>query len=349
MKQVIIAVFCLSVLLTVLGQAFGQDLDIVTLEDGSILHGEILEMTDGTLRIKTGFTTEETVSIKWADVKSLTLNRPLPFHLQEGTILHGTAMKGEDGMLHILAEPLSEPVVIPLSSVIGLNPPILPAVVYQGNVTLGYAKTTGNTDTESFTLLGEVVARSERLRLSLLGRYILSEQSGSLTARNARGTIKLDFFLTKRFYLFTSAFFEQDTFQDLKLRTALSAGPGYQFIDVGDFSGPRFHFMQLYAEAGLAYFNEDFKVQPDTDSVRARLSVKWDWPIIKDKLTLFHYNEIFPSVEDTSDYYITTDQGIIFGLIENWVTKIQISWRYNNKPPPLIKASDTLFPLYSGV
>ncbi len=343
MKQLLWVMVILGVLVCFSSPTFALELDTVTLKDGSVIYGEVLDMTAGTLRIKTGFAVDDVVNVKWADVTGLTVTHPLPFHLLEGTTLHGTTVQGEDGLLNILAEPLTEPVQIPLASVVGLNPPVIPAVIYQGNLTLGYAKTTGNTDTENFTLLGELVARSKKLRLSLLGRYILTEQNGSLTARNGRGTIKLDFFLTKRFYWFTSAFFEQDTFQDLKLRTALATGPGYQFIDIGDFSGPRFHFMQLYGEAGLSYFNEDFKIQPDQDSVRARFSLKWDWPIIKDKVTLFHFNEIYPSVENFSDYYITTDQGVILGLIQNWVTKIQLSWRYNNRPPPGIKASDTLF------
>ena len=54
--------------------------------------------------------------------------------------------------------------------------------------------------------------------------------------RNSRGTVKLDFFFTKRWYWFASAYFEQDTFQDLKLRTALATGPGYQFLDRGEAS-----------------------------------------------------------------------------------------------------------------
>ena len=78
------------------------------------------------------------------------------------------------------------------------------------------------------SLLGELSARSESLRLTILGRYIYGDNTGNLIVRNSRGTIKLDFFLTKRLYWFASAYFEQDTFQDLKLRTALATGPGYQ-------------------------------------------------------------------------------------------------------------------------
>jgi len=53
--------------------------------------------------------------------------------------------------------------------------------------------------------------------------------------------------------LFTSAYFEPDTFQDLNLRTALAAGPGYQLLDKGTFRSPYVNEMQLYGEAGIGY------------------------------------------------------------------------------------------------
>ena len=37
--------------------------------------------------------------------------------------------------------------------------------------------------------------------------------------------------MTKRFYWFASSYVESDHFQDLRLRTALSSGPGYQFVE----------------------------------------------------------------------------------------------------------------------
>ena len=70
----------------------------------------------------------------------------------------------------------------------------------------------------------------------------------------------MDFFITKRFFWYASSYFEKDTFQDLKLRTALSSGPGYNFIEKGDYASPWLKDLSLYAEAGLAYFNEDLRM-----------------------------------------------------------------------------------------
>lgn len=134
---------------------------------------------------------------------------------------------------------------IPLDTVVGLNQP---AVVYTGALQAGFSQTTGNSHLRNASLLGELSARSESLRLTILGRYVYGDDRNNIIVRNSRGTIKLDFFLTKRLYWFASAYFEQDTFQDLKLRTSLATGPGYQLLDRGDLRGI-FKDMTLWAEA----------------------------------------------------------------------------------------------------
>ena len=320
---------------------FGESLDLIMLKDGSVIHGEIVEMTDGELKMKTAFGVGDVISIKWDTVTTLTVTHPLPFHLKEGTVIVGTAEIGEPGMLTLKTEPLVEPIRVPLEAVKAVNPLIQPPVVYQGAVNFGLSQTNGNSHLRNASLIGEFIGRSESLRLTLLGRYIYGDDRGSLIVRNSRGTIKLDFFLTKRFYWFAASYFEQDSFQDLKFRTALSSGPGYQFIEKGDLKGTYVKDMTLYAESGLAYFNEDFKVAGDKTSLRGRISIKWNWPILE-KVTIYHYDEIFPSLQNTNDFYLTTDQGIRFKLFGNLVSGIQVTYRYNNRPPPGVNPSDTL-------
>jgi hypothetical protein len=232
-------------------------IDIVTLKDGSVIYGEVLEMAGGILFLKNSSNPDNMIKLKWEDVTKLTVTHPIPFHLKEGTILNGTATAGADGVLVIQAEPLKGTMEVPMTDITSVNPLIQPSVIYVGNLTGGYSQTTGNSHLRNASLLGELVARSELLRLTMNLRYVYGDDSGALITRNARGTIKLDFFMTKRFFWFTSAYFENDRFQDLKLRTALASGPGYQWIDRDDYSGIA-KDMTLYTEAGLAYFNEDF-------------------------------------------------------------------------------------------
>ena len=316
--------------------------DVVTLKDGSIIYGEVIEMAGGVLQIKTPASPDHLLKVNWNDVSTLTVNHPIPFHLKEGSVIMGTATAGPNGTLNVQAEPLKGTMEVPMSSVTSMNPVIQSPVIYSGSVTGAYSQTTGNSHLRNASLLGDFVARSEQLRLSINGRYVYGENSNTLVARNARGTIKLDFFITKRFYWFASSYFENDRFQDLKMRTALASGPGYQFIERGDLSGI-LKDMTFYTEAGIAYFNEDFRTADDQSSLRARVSMKWNWPFFDDRITLYHFNEFFPSLQNSSDYFLTMDNGVRFKIWDGFVSGLQVTTRYNSRPAPGTGDTDNLF------
>ena len=320
--------------------------DMVTLKDGSVIYGEVLAMEAGLLIIKNP-SAGELIKIKWAEVSSLKVTHPIPFQLKEGTVITGTVEEGEPGFLRVTAEPLQGTLAVPMESVSAVNPLIQPPVIYVGTLTGGFSQSTGNSHLRSASLLGDFVARSEQLRLTINGRYVYGEADHVITARNARGTIKLDFFITKRLFWFASAYFENDRFQDLKMRTALASGPGYQFIDRGDYQG-NFKDMTLYAEAGLAYFNEDFSTAPDTASTRARWSVKFNWPMLDERITIFHFDEFYPSLENFKNYYLTMDNGVRFNLFKGFIFAFQMTTRYNSRPAAGTGDTDNLYLMTLG-
>ncbi len=321
-------------------------LDIVTLKDGSVIYGEVIEMMDGVLQIKNALAAE-VIKIKWAEVSKLAVSHPLPFHLKEGTMLVGTVEEGEPGELRLKAGPSGEIITVPMDTVIKVNPIVQPPVIYVGNVNAAYTQVVGNAHLTTASFVGDFVARSQQLRLTLLGRYVYGSQDGSVTADNARATIKLDYFLTKRLYWFSSAFFETDEFQDLKLRTSLASGPGYQWIEKGDFSGV-YKDMAFYTEAGPGYFNEDFRTIPDRVSFRARVATKFDWSLFTELVTLHHDIEMFPSLQDLSDFYLTMNNSVRFKMWGGLTTGFQVTTRYNSRPAPGTVTTDNMYFLTFG-
>ena len=322
--------------------------DVITLKDGGVLYGEVIEMSDGVLHLKTAAAADTVIKIKWANVEKLAINHPVPFHLKEGSVLIGTATEGPNGTINVRAEPLKGTMEVPLDSITALNPLVQAPVIYKGTLTGGYTQATGNSHLRNASFLGDFVARSEQLRLTLNGRYVYGDQDSALTARNARGTIKMDFFITKRFFWFASSYFEKDTFQDLKLRTALSSGPGYQFIEKGDYASPWLKDITLYAEAGLSYFNEDFTTASDQTSLRGKWAVRLNWPVLDESVTFYHFQEFYPSLQNTNSYYLTMDNGVRFKLFEGFVSGIQVTTRYNSTPAQGTGDTDNLYLLTLG-
>ena len=106
--------------------------------------------------------------------------------------------------------------------------------------------------------------------------------------------------------------------------------------------------MTLYTEAGLAYFNEDFNAAGDKSSVRARISVKWNWPFFEDRITIYHLSELFPSLQNTSDVFLTMDNGVRFKIWQGFVSSFQITTRYNSRPAPGTGDTDNLYLITLG-
>ncbi len=347
MYQVRLVVLVISIVLLIVPVANAGVLAQIDLKDGSRVLGEILEMTEGKLMVNTVFTAGDPILIDWSEVVGITSEEPITLVLDDGIVLNGKPKMDESGVIQMQTTLLERPLPVTVASVMAVNPPVKKAVAYTGNINFGGSINSGNTKLKNGSFLGELIARSDRLRLTLLGRWIYGEDQTGINARNAFGMIKLDFFISKRFYAYSSAIFEQDTFQDLQLRTSINAGPGYQFIDEGDFASPYLRGMLLSGEIGLGFFNEDFKVAPDKSFVSGRWAIDFLWPVLP-TVTLFHQHQGFPSLESTSDYYITSQQGIRLNMWENFISSFQVNWRYDNTPAPGTKKSDFLYLLTLG-
>ena len=100
--------------------------DVVTLKNGSIIYGEVIEMAGGVLQIKTPASPDNLIKVNWSDVSKLSVNHPIPLHLKEGSVIMGTATAGPNGMLNVQAEPMKGTMEVPLDSVTSMNPVIQP-------------------------------------------------------------------------------------------------------------------------------------------------------------------------------------------------------------------------------
>ena len=97
-------------------------------------------------------------------------------------MLIGTATEGPNGTINVRAALLKGTMEVPLDSITALNPIIQAPVIYSGSLTGGYKQATGNSHLRNGSLLGDFVARSEQLRLTLNDRYIYGDNVNTLSA-----------------------------------------------------------------------------------------------------------------------------------------------------------------------
>ena len=152
-------------------------------------------------------------------------------------------------------------------------------------------------------------------------------------------------FLSEKWF-YAGALFEQGTFQDLHLCTSFFVDPGYQFLDEEDYVNPYANKLKVHGEIGRGFFNEDFKLTADVNYFTGRGALNIHWPVLP-WLTLFHQPQGFPSLENTSAWYVTSQQGIRTTVWENLITTFQIYWRYN-APAPDTRKTDTQYILSLG-
>jgi putative salt-induced outer membrane protein YdiY len=341
--------FCVFVLMSCVVPSFlyAEVLGSIILKDGSIIHGNIVEMSEGTLTVKAAYGAGDPFLIKWGEVVNIATSQPVTFILDDGSSLIGAAEKADLGEVRIKTGTLTLPIPVALASVKAINPTKKPPVKFEANFNFGSKISSGNTDDAQVNLLGGFIARSERLRLILDARYFYAEESNSVTDRNAFGTMDFNFFMIKRLYAFLAVLMQQDTFDDLELRTAVTAGPGYQFIEKGDYANPYLSMMSLQADVGAGFVNEDRKIGEDDNHGVLRESLRWEWEVIP-KLSIFHRHQIYPEMSDFNNYIINSLQGIRFNVYKGLSVSGQVQWNYDNKPADDSKKGDTTIFLTLG-
>lgn len=305
--------------------------DEVTMANGDVITGEILTLEGGKLKVKTPY--NAALELDWASVKGVRSDVPVELVLEDDRHVKGTLETSPDGTLQVVTESAGPVPIGAPSLVTGMNPPEVKWITYTGDVLAGASYLTGNTETTSLNLSGKFVASTKRHRGTLRGAWNYAEAEKIVTARKLGGSAKYDFFVTERLYAYLNGLLEYDSFQDLDLRATIGPGLGYQFLDN--------ERLKLAGELGYSYVSEDFKIAADNEYSSARWSFDFNWDIVKKKISFFHFDEGYLSVEDTDNFYFRSEQGFRFNVWKNFGTTFQANIDYNNAPSPDKDKTDT--------
>ena len=329
--------FTLSVACTLLLLSSSVFADEVILKDGSRIVGKVKTLGGGSITIEGG--SAGTVTIPFSNVQSLTTDSDQKVILADGTEVEARFATSGDGKAEMVTAMGREPVNLMRIQAIDPPPPP-PAVTHEGNVTLNGKVTDGNTRQKKVSTSAEYVRRTADDRLTVNATWNYAEDQGNLSERNSALRSKYDYFFNEKLFGYTNFSFERDDFADLNLRTTVGAGVGYQFIETDEY--------KYYEEIGVSYFDEDFDNAPDDDFAASRISGKFDWVITPDKVTFFHFHEIFWGLEESDDVLVDTNTGVRMTIIDNFFASFQINYRWDNTPAAGTNRSDTEYLLGLG-
>ena len=306
--------------------------DEVWLKNGDRITGTVKKMEDKVLIFKTDYAGE--MSIEWEEITAMTTDAPIEVVLDEDTSFLGRMVPAAEGQIELqLVDETVGRLTVDLSDVKAINPtPPERRLEIKARLNIGVKVETGNTDKEEYDVNGQLSLRSERNRFFFYGEYELDKTDGDKTKEQSKVFGKYDRFLTKKFYIFGSTFFETDVKQDLDLRLVPSVGPGYQFYET--------ELTNLWVELGPAYIIEKFDESDDEEYLAGLSRINFDHFLFKKIFQFFHFDQVLLSFEDTSDIVILSRTGIRAHFYNYFNLTAQWNWDWDNDPAPGDKRSD---------
>lgn len=301
--------------------------DEIRLKNGDRLSGNVIRMEEGKLLFSTTYAGE--IAIVWDTIATIVTEDAVNVVLSDDTTLKGFTKPSEEGTMKLKMGKIIETASFDLAEVKSINAEpkaTEPPVKISGHANLGGTKKKGNTDREAYHMDAELVARTEKNRYTIGGEFNRAKDDGDKTDDNVLGYMKYDHFLNHQWYFFNNASFENDEFKDLRLRTAIGAGLGYQFWEK--------ELLNLSLESGVGYISEDYYDGDDDNYVSGRWALKCDKFLFNKALQFFHFHEGFLGFEDTSDIYIRSRTGFRLPVYKIFNATVQYNYDWDNSPAP---------------
>lgn len=305
-----------------------QAADIVKLANGDQLTGSVVSKLDNVLKLQTDYA--GVISIQWAHVVGLESTTAVRLILDDDTRIKGALQPSTEGSVQVSGGEMVQATAIPLHRIVYINPPpelIGEGVKSKGRINAGFNIAEGNTENQRLHLDSEAVIKSLRNRYTLGGIYNrTTDSNGVETEDNATAYAKYDHFIDKKWYLYANTLFARDDLKDLKLRSSLGLGSGYQFFESDA--------LNLSLEAGVNYINEDYSVGEDSEYPSLRWSINYDQLLLGTNLQFFHFHEAYLGLEDTEDALLRSQTGLRMPIWQRLMVTAQFDYDWDNTPAP---------------
>ena len=204
---------------------------------------------------------------------------------------------------------------------------------WSSSIAVGIAMTSGNTQRRNANAGADVERRLDKHRTSGKLAWDYAEQKDDtdtdyrVDQRHVQGSVKHDYFLAEKQYVFVGVGAENDYDKNISLRYTAAVGLGLQLIEEEDLS---FSF-----EVGVGQTETQSSLMgvADTENMVAQVSTDLTWMVSED-VKLSNTVIAFPSLEDGDDVFGSSDTKLEFPISEGGALRTQIQWivDYDNTP-----------------
>ena len=304
--------------------------DELLMKNGDRLQGSVVSMSLGKLEFKTSYA--GTITIKWDEIARLTTNEPLEAYLRDEKTLMGKMTITKEGALILQPADGSPTVSIAMAQIKTLDRPKPPAGwEFDGNVTAGASNQTGNTDTEKYSLTGNLKVSKLPHVIKLYGEFYKEWSKGNPTKDNALGSATYDRFLTKKWFVYANGMAQMDKFKNLDLLANVGVGPGYQFWMSRE--------KNLSVRLGPAYAYEKYTKDMDflggkdqRDYFAGYWALDFDMWFFDKFFQVFHHDDLVYDFQDSANWTLRTRTGVRIPMVMKLFASLQINYDYDNQP-----------------
>ena len=305
------------------------------MQNGDRLTGKVLEYERGTLTFETSYAGK--LSIGWSEVAGIETDEEVLVVTDTEQELSGRLGTDEAGRLFVVETASGLPHALDDDNLKKVTPP--PARVagfrINGRINASTDLRKGNTDKEAFHVDGDVTGRGGRNRIHVFGQLNNEEDDDRTTVSNWSIAGNLDHFLDEKLFVYANTAFENDEFADLRLRTTLGGGLGYQF-DEGD-------ARNLSLRGGAAWINEDLFDEADDSFAALQEELQYDEYVFKRVLQLFHSHATRFSLDGQDQLIFRSRTGLRWPLRGGFNATLQVDYDYNSNPARDANTQDTQF------
>ncbi len=318
--------------------------DVVFFNNGDRLTGTIKQLTDGKLVLASAVAGE--VTIQLSEIRTFSSDAPMEVHFTDGTVIKQRILSAGPGRIGIGPTDALTAQAFDLAKIAAVNPPAKPTPKWHGAVSGGFSSTHGNTKADRRNVAVDVSRRSENDRITVKADYARGEQEDPDTGEDKttedwwRTKLKYDYFLSKKWFVYGDSRYEKDSVADLDRRVVVGGGGGYQWIESED--------MNFSTEAGLASLYEKFDNQTDSNTeLSVQLGYHFDKKLYQ-ALTFINDLTYYPSIEQFSDYYLTSTAELRASVLKNMFTNFKVIFDYDATPAQGAHKTDVKYILGAG-
>jgi hypothetical protein len=322
----------------VVSPAHAERTDVIVLDNGDHITGEVIQLASGQLKFKTNHA--GTLYIDWTHIQSLTTVQRLHIELVDGQHLSGSAPEraSSDGSIRLLSGLPAEapiPIEVRIADIVELGR-IKGGPLWfdrlEGNVSLGYSYTSASgIQTADFS--GVVSTRNLKRQWSASLDTETSRQSSGPSTQRDSLVMSFSAFLPNRYYRESMLQFERNEELGLDLRSLIAQTFGRYFVQRQGF--------EWRAGAGLAVSTETGangdKRQAVWLPVTSDLYIfRWDHP----KTNVTANLQVLPSLNERGRLRSEASLKVRNELINDLFIEITFNDSYDNRPAETARTND---------